>query len=102
MAKEGWFPKGEYVVLGLILKPSGSVQAIVEESPDTPGLHPMESLVVTDARLPSSWRIFVDAEGTVDLSPPEWTAEFWSAFENGDAKAWETYRATKARIESES
>jgi hypothetical protein len=104
LAKKGWFPNGEYVVLGLRVNASGKLGFVVEDvefSP--PGIYAPGEVVITDGRLPSSWRASMDEEGNFYLDPEEFTFEFSQALvEDGNPAAWETYRRVKKRLEAES
>lgn len=102
LAKEGLFAAGEYTVLAVTIHPKWGIRFVVEETTDSPGLHAPGEVVLTDGHIPRSWRAKFDVDGSFSFEPPEWTSEFWDAYENGDPKAWEIYRAVKKRVEEES
>ena len=63
------------------------------------GIFRREQFEVIDSTLPETWAISWSADGTFELSPPEWlTAGFWEHYFDGDADARSVFQRELAKI----
>ncbi|MFH8404723.1 hypothetical protein ACH4FX_08090 [Streptomyces sp. NPDC018019] len=92
----------EYLVLEIYSQTDRGNYFRIESMPgELPGLFDSRLFSVTARNLPSTWRAFTSASGSLSLCPEPWgDPGFWESLMDGELWAIECYRTEKSMIES--
>jgi hypothetical protein len=82
----------EYVVLTLLIDPSGHVKVQILAEGQSPGYWAGEMFETADETLPPNWVARLRSDGLLEFGPKDWLREgFWDDFHNSEPEARAQY-----------
>ena len=97
-----------YLVFGVTFRPNSLQQptlvSILRDSDETPALFEIQFFDIVNEHLPDNWifypfKHFGVSPGYYELSPKEFTGDFWDRFHDSDEQAEKIFQQVKKKLE---
>lgn len=100
LVESSWVRVGhEYVVLTLLIDPSGHVKVRIANDRESPGIWASEMFETSDENLPPNWVARLEVDGLLEFGPKDWLRKgFWEDYYDYEPEARAQYERELAII----